>query len=192
MKRISVGTGPYKELLELLSVRTKSGWNHQFITTNWDYLLQREIDNIHFSVKPKWLLNSGVFHLNGSVEKFGDPFYRSKILLESDELSERKWSLEGNKAYNFFIWQKIIVIAGMSFKCAVDRGFLHTLESVQDDLPIGEMLWIVINRDIEELSAIVHLLRHTFPQSKVIPVKSTFETWIAQGCMQIKGLEIIS
>lgn len=192
MRGIKIGTGPYRDLIDLLSARTKSGWSHQFITTNWDFLLQREIDNLNLSVKPKWLLNSNVFHLNGSIEKWGDSSSRSKILLESDKHLLRNWSLEANKAYNFLIFQKIIVVAGMSFKCSVDREFLHALNSVQDDLPIGDTLWIIVNRNIEELDAIGILLRQNFPQSKIISIQNSFEVWVSQGCMQIKGLEVIS
>ena len=88
MSKIPLGTGPYKELLDLLANRTCFEWNHQFVTTNWDYLFQREIDNLQLKVKPKWLLDSGALHLNGSAEDWGDPSRRSKFLLETDAVCQ--------------------------------------------------------------------------------------------------------
>lgn len=45
MNSPEVNTKPYKLFLGLLKNNAADGWQHLFITTNWDYLLQREIQN---------------------------------------------------------------------------------------------------------------------------------------------------
>lgn len=191
MSKIPPGTGPYKELLELLAKRTCIEWNHQFVTTNWDYLFQREIGNLQLEVKPKWLLGSGVLHLNGSAEDWGDPSRRSKFLLEADAVCQKTWSLEANKAFNTIINQKMIVVAGMSFRCPTDGGFLDALKNVSDDFPIGEVKWIVINRNLVELELIKSLLKNKFPHSFVIPVNEGFGEWVTNGCLHLKDQGVI-
>jgi len=115
--------GPYRDLIDLLSSRTSGEWCHHFNTTNWDYLLQREISLNTSQQKPRWLLNSHVFHLNGSVEDWGDASKRSEILLESDSASQRTWSIEASKSFNTLIHQRLVIVVGMSFTCATDRFF---------------------------------------------------------------------
>jgi hypothetical protein len=51
----------------LLSERTRDRWRHLFLTTNWDFLLQREIDEF-LPDCPHWLRDTQVFHVNGTVE----------------------------------------------------------------------------------------------------------------------------
>lgn len=191
MSKITPGTGPYKELLDLLATRTCIDWHHRFVTTNWDYLLQKEVNNLQLKIVPKWLPNTHVAHLNGSVENWGDPIQRSEILLETDAASKRRWSLEANKAYNEMIWQKVIIVAGISFRCPTDRGFLDALKNVEDDLPVGEAKWIVINRNLDELELMKSLLKNKFPLCQVIPVHQDFGSWVSQGCLHLKGQEVI-
>lgn len=191
MSKITPGTGPYKELLDLLATRTCIDWHHRFVTTNWDYLLQKEVNNLQLKIVPKWLPNTHVAHLNGSVENWGDPIQRSEILLETDAASKRRWSLEANKAYNEMIWQKVIIVAGISFRCPTDRGFLDALKNVEDDLPVGESKWIVVNRNLDELELMKSLLKNKFPRCQVIPVHQDFGSWVSQGCLHLKGQGVI-
>lgn len=191
MGKIHSGTGTYKELLDLLATKTSINHHHQFITTNWDYLLQREINNLQLKVKPRWLYNSHVYHLNGSVENWGEPSYRSEILLETDSGCSRNWSLEANKAYNILIQQRFIIVAGMSFRCEMDRRFLDALKVVQDNLPIGEAKLIVVNKDPQELKTVQKLLESKLPQCKVIPICEGFKEWVAKGCLRLKKEGVI-
>lgn len=191
MSRISLGTGPYKELLELLASRTSLNWNHRFVTTNWDYLLQKELNNLQLKIAPKWLPNTHVAHLNGSVENWGDSIQRSEILLETDAASKRKWSLEANKAYNEIIWQKLIIVAGISFRCPADQRFLNALKIVEDDLAVGEAKWIIVNSNLNELERMESLLMNKFSQCQVILVHQDFGSWVSQGCMHLKKLSVI-
>src|SRR5882672_10871652 len=43
---------PYRGLLSQLEKRTTPKWHHRFITTNWDYLLQREIQELRLEAAP--------------------------------------------------------------------------------------------------------------------------------------------
>jgi hypothetical protein len=191
MSIISLGTGPYKELLDLLASRTCIDWNHRFVTTNWDYLLQKEVNNLQLKIAPKWLPNTHVAHLNGSVENWGDSIQRSEILLEADVASKRRWSLEANKAYNDIIWQKMIIVVGISFSCPTDQRFLDALKNVEDDLAVGEAKWIVVNSNLNELELITSLLKSKFSRCQIIPVHHDFGSWVAQGCLHLKGQGVI-
>jgi hypothetical protein len=66
-----IDTRPYKNLLQYLKKSTNQ-WHHRFITTNWDYLLQREIEYMGFTIAPHWLPETHVYHLNRTVEDFED------------------------------------------------------------------------------------------------------------------------
>ena len=46
MQKIPQGRGPDYDLLSILSRYTEANWKHLFITTNWDYLLEREISRM--------------------------------------------------------------------------------------------------------------------------------------------------
>lgn len=191
MEQIPRGIGPYRNLLALLKTNTRPEWNHQFCTTNWDYLLQREISDLSLSVKPNWLFSSHVYHLNGSVENWGEPRRRNEILLESDPADYRSWSLEASKAFNVLIHQRIVIVAGVSFRCKTDSKFLDALGAVHDELPIGEATWIVINSDPGELDAVKGLLITKIPNSRVIPVHQGFDEWVSDGCMHLKEQGVI-
>lgn len=191
MDQVPCRVGPYRNLLMLLSTRTHSDWQHQFNTTNWDYLLQREINDLVFISKPKWILSSHVTHLNGSFESWGNSAKRSEILLETDRADYRSWSLEANKAFNILIHQKLIIIAGMSFRCETDQAFLNALRAAQDDLPIGDATWIINNSNDDDLNDIKTLVRDKFPACRIIPVQQRFDEWVSMGCMHLKRQFVI-
>lgn len=111
-----------RNFLSGLESRTSQGWAHLFLTTNWDYLLQREILARGYEILPKWLLNSHVFHLNGTVETLNSG-NRSPFLLEEDKDTQRWNTIEANKAINAMLWASCIVVVGMSFECRTDRFF---------------------------------------------------------------------
>lgn len=120
----NVCTTGLRLFLDFLAKRTTSGWRHLFVTTNWDYLLQREINSfipvIPGNVKPAWLADSHVFHLNGTIEDPSDHPFRSPFMLPEDPHHQRAWTPEANIALNKVIWQGMIVVVGMSFECATD------------------------------------------------------------------------
>ncbi len=191
MSKIPVGSGAYANLLDILSNRTDLNWRHFFATTNWDYLLQREISALQLQIKPYWLQDSHVFHLNGTTEPFGTTALRSEILLETDSSTKRKWTHEANKALNIMLHQKFFVIAGMSFNCATDKNFLDNLQKHEDFLQIGDATWVVINSEYAELQSVCSLLRIKFPGCRLIRVEDRFENWIKSGCKELHAEGVI-
>lgn len=163
------GTDPsvIRDLLRILENNTTSDWKHYFLTTNWDYLLQKEISDLKLKVLPSWLKSSHVYHLNGTVEVLPDNSNRSPFLLEEDPASERCWTVEANVAYNNIISQRLFIVVGMSFECDTDKFLLTALNRVQDDLPIGESTWFVLNSNKSALDLSCQRLGQALPCAKI-------------------------
>lgn len=178
MESTSVDTGDIRLFLDILAKRTVHSWRHQFHTTNWDNLLQREILALGHNVQPPWCAETHVYHLNGTVENLSDNSQRSVFVLESDAPDARVATTEGNIAYNKFIWSQTFVVVGMSFECEVDRYLLRSLNRVQDDLPIGESCWIVLNPDATTLSATCERLQAVLPRAQIISNVTSFRAWL--------------
>jgi hypothetical protein len=190
MQKIPQGRGPYYDLLSILSGHTETNWKHLFITTNWDYLFQREISNLKFKILPKWLINSHVFHLNGSIEK-GTQENRSLFLLETDSYKVRKSTFEANQALSYLIWEKLFVIIGMSFTCETDRALISYLHSIEDQLPFGEAKWIILDSQKEILDNSYVQFRDNFPAANIIPINKGFQDWIANGMSELVKYGVI-
>jgi hypothetical protein len=173
-----IDTSPYRNLLDALARRTKDDWHNRFVTTNWDYLLQREVEWLGLEVVPQWLSETHVYHLNGTVEELEDNSNRSPFLLEADAASDREQSIEANVAFNHLMWQRMFVVVGMSFSCEMDQGFLGAISHVEDDLPIGESTWVVVNRNEEEMNHVGGYLQDAMPHAEVRTVHSDFGSWI--------------
>lgn len=92
MDRPTINRRPYRLLLRDLARRTVRGWQHRFLTTNWDTLLQWEITALGFGQGSEWMPETHIFHLNGAVEDLpesdGVP-RRSPFLLETDTAGHR-------------------------------------------------------------------------------------------------------
>jgi hypothetical protein len=131
MNAPTVDTAPYSRLLKVLTRGTSPGWRHRFVTTNWDYLLQREVDKAHPTDCPEWLESTHVFHLNGTVDDRPDKSRRSCFLLESDPIGARIAKLESNLAFANMAWSDAFVVIGMSFECGMDSSLLTALGSTQ-------------------------------------------------------------
>lgn len=180
--RVPVGVGPYKVMLDLFLTHTDPRYCHALLTTNWDFLLQREISSFCQSAKPKWLYDSHVFHLNGSAEQWG---VRSEMLLETDPPSARKGSHEANKAYNIMLNQKLFIVIGMSFKCPTDKSFLNQLQKHEDFFPAGDATWLVVNNSQSDLLVTGRALTQRFPGCKTVLVCDTFDDWIKKKCPEL-------
>lgn len=178
MSASHIDTSDIRYFLDLLANRTVSHWRHQFHTTNWDYLLQREILALKHTVQPPWCAESHVYHLNGTVEDLPDNSRRSLFVLESDPAHVRVATTEGKIAYNKFIWSQTFVIVGMSFECEVDRYLLSAIQRVEDDLPIGESYWIVLNPDVNALTSTCARLQAALPRARVVSNATTFGEWL--------------
>ena len=187
MEQPHIDTTDIKEFLSFLARRTTVPWQHQFHTTNWDYLLQREISALKLCVQPRWCANTLVYHLNGTVENLDDNQHRSAIVLETDPASARTSTTESNTAFSKIIWNKTFVIVGMSFECEVDKFILHSLNKVQDDLPIGESHWILVNPDANALEASSQRIQGALPHAKVVKVASLFGDWLRSELPELQA-----
>jgi hypothetical protein len=181
-----VNTQNIRDFLGFLRDRTSAGWRHLFMTTNWDYLLQRELDRMFPDEIPRWLRDSHVYHLNGTVEVLPDDSRRSPFLLEDDPAEQRNQTDEGDRAFNLMIWESVFVIVGMSFECDTDRFLLRHLNKVQDDLPIGKSLWVIVDPCMSVLDRVSLRIRKALPRAAVSPVCKTFSDWHETGLF---GLE---
>lgn len=195
MTKPSVDTSDIRMLLLDLAHRTMNGWRHKFVTTNWDTLLQREIDRLDLKVLPRWLSSSGVAHLNGVVED--DHESRSPFLLETDSAHQRKPTAEADKAFNHLIWQRHFVVVGMSFECSIDKGFLRAFNTVKDGisladyLPIGESNWLVINPNPCELATSGNRIREALSAANVELVQNEFGPWLQDALPELQNWGVL-
>ena len=187
MNKPSVDCADIRFLLRILSMHTIKGWRHRFITTNWDYLLQREINDLRLTHLPPWLANSHVFHLNGTVENLEDNSYRSPFLLEEDFGTQRVSTPEADTAYTQMIWDRTFVVVGMSFECETDQFLLQALGRAQDDLPIGESSWVVVNPDKAMLDMSCMRIERVLPRGLVQPVHATFREWLQSDHQELRA-----
>jgi hypothetical protein len=194
MARSEINTRPYKALLAELAHRTSPGWQHRFLTTNWDTLLQREIDALPLTRAPEWMPETHVFHLNGAVENLLESdgvCRRSPFLLETDTATDRTSSLEFNQALQFIVWRQAFVVIGMSFSCPTDRAFLAILHSIEDDLPVGFAWWLVINPDSDSAQEVAARIKAALPKALVTYVVMAFEQWVQEGMSQLVAAKIL-
>jgi hypothetical protein len=187
-----VDSKPVAALLNLLDTRTTRGWRHKFLTTNWDYLLQREILSMGLTQLPTWMDNSHVFHLNGTAEDLPDNSNRSPFLLEEDPSTQRCFAPEANVAFNAMMWNRHFVVCGMSYECATDKFLLHRLGQVEDCLPIGESSWIVVNPDKAAADLCGSRIAGALPRADVVTVHCGLTKWIADGAKELRGFGAIA
>jgi len=187
-----VDTSLIRRFLQILADQTAPNWRNKFITTNWDYLLQTEILALNLNEQPNWLANSHVFHLNGTVEELEDNNNRSPFLLEEDPANVRCVTPEADIIYNQMIWDRVFVVVGMSFECETDKFLLNALGRVEDDLPIGESTWIVVNRDNNALEQSCYRIGQYLPRSTLRCVHSDFSDWIESGLPELQDCGAIA
>jgi len=192
MDRKEIDSRPYKDLLSTLASKTSNTWRHYFITTNWDYLLQREIQRLSLTVLPSWLANSHVFHLNGTVESWGNQKRRSQLLLPTDEPSFRKASFESNQAMVYARDHNTFVVVGLSFSYDIDKTLLDVFSAMQDDCIIGNSSWVIIDYDKTSLANIVNQLKEIFPAATIKANEIDFGSWVANGMPELKEMMIVS
>jgi hypothetical protein len=173
-----VSTADITHFLSILANHTAPPWTHQFHTTNWDYLLQGEILALGLTALPSWCAETHVYHLNGTVEQLPNNSNRSQFVLESDPPAARTATIEGNIAFNKFIWNRHFVVVGMSFECEVDKYLLSSIRRVQDDLPIGESTWHIVNPDKAVLANCAERVQAALPRATVMTVPATFRDWL--------------
>lgn len=184
-----IDTSDIQTLLLTLRNQTTDNWQHYFVTTNWDTLLEMAIDRLRLKSVPGWLSDSAVAHLNGVIEAGNS--YRSPFLLETDSAELRIPSIEANRAFASIAWSRHIIMVGMSFECRVDRGLLGAFSGVSDDLPIGESNWVVINPGDRHLVFASEQIRKALPFSRIIPVAMDFRAWLRRGLPELRGWGVL-
>jgi hypothetical protein len=191
MNGFSVRMHPYSRLLEAMATKTVRQGHHRLLTTNWDYLLQRElityIEACHGGVAPRFLSTHGtVYRLNGSIEP-GDWKNRSPFLLETDDANVRVRTFEANTAFSHLLWSTLVVIVGMSFECDMDKGLLAALRGHEDNVPIGSALFVIVDPVKSSLDATYAKLAACFPRGGGIKVRKGLEEWIELGMPELGG-----
>jgi hypothetical protein len=190
----TIVTTDITRFLDNLASRTAPPWQHRLHTTNWDYLLQREITRRYpaGSYKPRWLASSHVYHHNGTVERLSNNAHRSPILLETDVEDARVASLESDKAFTSFVRSRVFVVVGMSFECAVDRFLFKALRRVQDEMPVGESHWIVVNPCIQSLQDTLYKLNTALPGATTSGSALRFDSWLNQKMPQLQPFGVLT
>ncbi len=192
MNAPAVDSSVIQRFLRLLEQRTANKWKNRFITTNWDHLLQREIQALNLKVQPDWLANSHVFHLNGTIEELDDNSHRSPFLLEEDPATQRCFSPEANIVYNQMSLDQTFVVVGMSFECETDKFLLGALGRVEDDLPIGESTWVVVNCNSIAMERSCSMIANFLPRASVKRACLDFDTWLESGLPELKERGVIA
>lgn len=192
MDKPTIDTGVYKQLLGRLANDTNQGWCHRFITTNWDYLLQREINSLELKLLPRWLDSSHVFHMNGTVEGHRNESYVSPFLLEDDTSEQRYLTPEANIAFNHMLTGTLFVVIGMSFECQIDRSLLRAFKIWEDKIHIGESHWIVVNRNENALNDSSLNIQRALPRATVERVASSFSNWVEAGMQELCARTVLS
>jgi hypothetical protein len=175
MGETGVDREPINRFLRSLAGRTRDNWRHLFLTTNWDFLLQSEINKFVPDVVPRWLRDSHVFHLNGTIEVQAGNSRRSEFVLPEDQA--RTPSLEFSIALSKMEWGRTFVVVGMGFECEADRGLFSFLNQVKEMLPSGESDWVIVNPFQAALDSARDLIQLKLPQARVKPVCATFTGW---------------
>lgn len=192
MSEPHIETSDIRRFLDLLSSSTKELWQHQFYTTNWDYLLQSQILSMRYQTKPRWLANSHVYHLNGTAETLTTNRNRSDFILAKDNVNVRTSTCETRNAYDRIVWNTKFIVVGMRFECEVDKFILRSLNRVEDDLPIGNSHWIIVDPDSVTLCNIRYRIKKALPRSDVKVVPYKFDYWLLRGLPELKDWGVIS
>lgn len=181
----------YCRLLDFMATRSINGTHHRLMTTNWDYLLQRDLDNWiqanYAGLAPRFLSTHGtVYHFNGSAEP-GEFQNRSPFILETDSASVRKATYEANQAFKHLLCSNLVVIVGMSFECQTDRGLLAALRAHEDYAPVGSAYFVIVDPDPETLESTCAKIATCFPSASGVRVNCGFTEWIDRGMPELIG-----
>lgn len=82
----------------------------------------------------------------------------------------------------------LFMVVGMSFECDTDRFLLYSLGKVEDDMPIGESTWLIVNHNSEALKVSCAAIQQRLPRAKVIAVRSGFSDWQANDYQELKQI----
>jgi hypothetical protein len=179
-----VDTRCIQAFLGFLYARTSNRWRHLFATTNWDYLLQREIDRRLPEGVP-WLPDRHVLHLNGTVQP--GTWNRTPFLLPKDPFDQRTQTMEGNYAWGEVMCALTLVVVGLSFRCPTDQHFLRQLQKVANWMPIGESHCFIVNQNPSDLDCVSKLFQKRLREATVVRVPCEFGAWQSNGFPELTG-----
>jgi len=72
----------------------------------------------------------------------------------------------------------VFVVVGMSFECEADKYLLRSISGVQDDLPIGESSWYILNPNGLDLANTAQRISVALPRAKITMLHKTFRAWL--------------
>lgn len=192
-KRIKIGRTSYSKLLSILKTSTNPLWKHLFITTNWDSILDKEIENMIRKEEGNlhWLPDSWGFHLNGSTKEPQHDTY-SQFLLDDDSWDSITDSYERAHGLWRAKWERgLIVIVGLSFNYGIDKFLLKFWQTHQDNLPFGESNLLILNPQKEVCDNIKELIEKAFPRASVFLIAKRFGEWVNKGMPELVNLGIL-
>ncbi|BBO79654.1 hypothetical protein DSCO28_02200 [Desulfosarcina ovata subsp. sediminis] len=96
--------------------------------------------------------------------------------------------MEADELFNFMTWGQFFIVIGMSFECEMDRFLLASLKRVEDNLPIGNSIWLVLNPDKEALDKSTYRIQSALPRSKVYITDKKLEEWIDEGMDALRDI----
>ena len=74
----------------------------------------------------------------------------------------------------------------MSFECEMDKFLFDNLNHVEDDLPIGESKWLIVNPNEEALNQSAANIQKALPRSTIVKVKEKFDLWVNYNMTQLQ------
>jgi len=84
------------------------------------------------------------------------------------------------------LWDRIFVVVGMSFECDIDKFLLSALHRAEDEMPIGESVWVVVNRNKDALDIACTRIEEALPRATVKKVCSDFSGWLKAGMNELQ------
>jgi len=69
----------------------------------------------------------------------------------------------------------------MSFECETDRYLLMHLNKIEDDMPIGESHWFIVNPDGRAATIVRDRLQRALPAARFYLIQKTFTGWQREG-----------
>jgi hypothetical protein len=122
-------------------------------------------------------------------EILSDNGRRSKFVLETDRAEQRRvQSLELDQAFAHIMWNQTFVVVGVSFECDGDRTLLRWLNRVEDEMPVGESRWIIVNPDVNALAATAKRIHEALPGASIHAVPSTFREWLNNKVPELQAI----
>ena len=108
-------------------------------------------------------------------------------MLETDSATVRHSTHEANHAFKLVLISTLVVIVGMSFECDTDRGLLGALRTHEDNTPIGEALFIVVDPCSGTLDRTLSTLTEHFPRAGGLRVTMGLSEWLDAGMPELVG-----